>query len=106
MKQIFLNLILNSIDAINLNPSNKPRNIHIKIDVKQDNSIIEIVDTGIGIPKDEIHKIFDPFYTTKDNGTGIGLPIIHNIITSSSGKIKAESREKHSTKITLLLPLA
>lgn len=105
MKQIFLNLMLNAIDAINLNKENGDGCIRILIDVEDNYATIEIKDNGIGIPKGEIHKIFDPFYTTKSNGTGIGLPIIHNIISNSTGKILVKSEENCGTTMTLLLPI-
>jgi len=106
LKQILLNLILNSIDAINLNDIKRPRNIDIVISLKSNYSIVEIIDSGIGIPKEELDKVFDPFYTTKDSGTGIGLPIVFNIVNSVRGKILIDSSENIGTKITLLLPLA
>lgn len=106
LKQIFLNIILNSIDAIVLNHRDKPREISIEVNLECDYVVIEISDTGIGITKGEITKVFDPFYTTKDNGTGIGLPIVHNIINGSGGKISIDSEEGNGSRITLLLPLA
>lgn len=106
LKQVFLNLLLNSIDAINLNDSHKPRKIFINAESRYDYSIIEIIDTGVGISKEELDKVFDPFYTTKDSGTGIGLPIVLNIINNSGGKMSIESSENNGTKATLLIPLA
>ncbi|HLS52624.1 MAG TPA: ATP-binding protein, partial [Tissierellaceae bacterium] len=106
LKQIFLNLILNAIDAIVLKEKEKDRKICIKVEKEMDYSIVEINDTGIGMTKDELAKAFDPFYTTKDDGTGIGLPIIHNIVTSSGGKISMESKLDKGTQVTLLLPIA
>lgn len=105
IKQIFLNLILNSIDGINLDNGSKTGNIDIKIDKEGDKSIVEIKDTGIGIHSKDIDKIFDPFYTTKTNGTGLGLSAVHNILTNSKGEIIIESEEGLGTKVTILLPL-
>lgn len=105
LKQIFINLLLNAIDAINLNNCTKPRRIHITVTEKIDCSMVEIEDTGIGISKTEIDKVFDPFYTTKESGTGIGLSIVFNIINSSGGKILISSDKNTGTKVTLLLPL-
>lgn len=107
LKQIFLNILLNAIDAINLNDETRPRNINISVNESpaRNCSIIEIEDTGKGIYKEEIDKVFDPFYTTKENGTGIGLPIVFNIINSSGGKILIDSNKNVGTKITLILPL-
>ncbi len=105
VKQIFLNLILNAMDGVSLNSIDKLRNIDIRINTTKDYAIIEIEDTGIGISKENLNKIFDPFYTTKANGTGIGLLIIHNIIANSSGKIEVESEDGHGTKVTITLPI-
>lgn len=105
LKQIFLNIILNSIDAISLNPINIAGEINISIKEGKDYVVIEIVDTGIGMSKEELTKIFDPFYTSKEDGTGIGLPIIHNIVNSSGGQIFVDSKINKGTKVTLLLPI-
>ena len=104
LKQVFINLLLNSIDAINLNEEFKPRNIRINIIKNSYYLIVEIEDTGIGIPKQDINQIFDPFYTTKDNGTGMGLSIVFNIVRSSGGEISIESDSVEGTKVTLILP--
>lgn len=66
---------------------------------------IEICDNGPGIGKDDMDKIFNPFYSTKSNGTGLGLAIAKNIIESHHGSISIDSREGFSTVVRILLPI-
>jgi len=61
-------------------------------------------DTGQGIPQDVLKQIFNPFFTTKDSGTGLGLPITHKVITEHGGLIEAESIEGQGTRFTIHLP--
>jgi signal transduction histidine kinase len=69
--------------------------------------MIEFADTGIGIFKHEIEKIFDPFYTTKEagKGTGLGLSVSYNIVKRFKGDIKVESEPGKGTVFTIILPL-
>ncbi|MDB4349779.1 ATP-binding protein [Omnitrophica bacterium] len=86
LKQAFINIILNSIEAM-------PNAGEITIQTQDiDNTLeVSIKDTGIGIPKDKIQHLFDPFYTTKEKGTGLGLFIVHQIIQNNKGRIAIES---------------
>ena len=87
MKQVFLNLFLNAIDAM------KERGGILTITTKPIDNNIEIIiqDTGKGIPQKDINHIFDPFYTTKETGTGLGMSIVYGIIKEHKGEIKVES---------------
>lgn len=108
LRQCFLNLLTNAIEAI-------PRGGTISIstdfeseDRRKGNTgsvLIEISDTGIGIPKDSIRKIFDPFFTTKEKGVGLGLSIVHKIVEDHEGSISVESEVKKGTKFLIRLPL-
>jgi two-component system sensor histidine kinase AtoS len=62
-------------------------------------------DTGTGIPQDALRHIFNPFFTTKDSGTGLGLPITHKVITEHGGQIEARSRLGQGTQFTIQLPI-
>jgi two-component system NtrC family sensor kinase len=66
---------------------------------------IAISDTGSGISDEEIHKIYDPFFTTKDSGTGLGLAITHGIVTRHGGVIKAKSKPGQGTTFTIRIPV-
>ena len=67
--------------------------------------IIIFQDSGQGIPAEELTQIFNPFFTTKDSGTGLGLPITHKVITEHGGQIEADSKEGHGTRFTIHLPI-
>lgn len=100
IKQVFINLIENSIDA-------QPNGGRISIKMSPDESRkIKIVfeDKGIGIKPDILKQIFDLYFTTKPNGNGIGLSIVHKIITEHGGSIKAESCLNEGTTFTIFLP--
>jgi len=81
------------------------RGINIpKSDIRGEGVDILISDTGMGIPKDLMEKIFLPFYTTKPRGTGMGLALVHKIILAHGGTIKVESREGAGTTFKVYLP--
>jgi signal transduction histidine kinase len=67
---------------------------------------ISIIDNGTGIESDRIKKIFDPYYSTKDYGTGLGLTIVYKIINEHGGDIKVESTKGKGTNFTIYLPLS
>jgi signal transduction histidine kinase len=64
-----------------------------------------VSDTGVGIPRENLKKIFDPFFSTRERGSGLGLAIVHNIVHVHGGAIDVESRENEGTVFTLLFPL-
>jgi len=102
MQQVFLNLINNAIDAIG-------RDGNIKLASRRSGRFLEIdvQDDGPGIPKAQLSRIFDPFYTTKQRGqgTGLGLSISHNIIDRMGGEIRVHSAEGKGTTFTVRLPV-
>ncbi len=110
LEQVFVNLLLNSVDAINTKVEKNPKaekRISITTTIKNDSIIVNISDTGIGIDEDYIENIFDPFYTTKSigKGTGLGLSVVYSIIKSHKGSIEVKSNYGHSTTFIITLPL-
>ena len=105
LRQVLLNLILNSVDAFNMDYDNENKEIRIKGTILEKEFLLEIEDTGKGISKKELSNIFDPFYTTKDSGTGLGLPLSLNIINSIGGKINVYSTLGIGTKVSLRIPI-
>ncbi len=102
LKQVFLNLILNAIQAM---PNGGL--LHISIDYSSDSKYInmEITDNGIGIPKEFIEKIFVPFFTTKEGGTGLGLSVVYRIIQAHHGRIQINSIYGKGTTVSIKLPV-
>lgn len=104
MQEVFLNLLLNAIQAIK-EPPGEIR-IAAKVDAQNNQAVITVEDTGVGIPKEEIDRVFDPFYTTKEvgAGTGLGLSIVYGIIEKHQGSIAVESKEGEGTRFIIRLP--
>jgi signal transduction histidine kinase len=101
LMQSFINLILNAIQSM---PDGG--RIEIKTKVTDDKNIsIEISDNGIGIPKEKLLKIFDPFYTTRPEGYGLGLSSTNKTILDHHGTIKVESEIGRGTTFTVTLPI-
>jgi signal transduction histidine kinase len=67
--------------------------------------LLEIRDTGVGIPKDKLDRIFLPFFTTKEKGTGMGLALVHKVVLSHGGRIEVSSQEGRGTIFRIILPV-
>ena len=70
--------------------------------------VIEVSDTGAGIPAEKLSRIYDPFFTTKGvgQGTGLGLSVTYGVVQEHHGKIECESEPDHGTSFTLTFPMA
>jgi len=99
IKQVFLNIILNALQAMP-----EGGRLDIKASDKGKCVEVEFVDTGSGIPDSVKKKIFDPLFTTKAKGVGLGLSVCKTIIEHHEGDIKVESKEGEGTTFTLSLP--
>lgn len=106
ISQVILNILVNSIDSIILNPKNTIRKINIKLRKEKNKIITEISNTGDKIPDDIKDRIFEPFFTTKPvgHGTGLGLSISKRIVEQHQGTITFESLD-HLTTFYVVLPL-
>jgi PAS domain S-box-containing protein len=103
LKQVFLNLSLNAIEA--MQPEGGKLVIRL-LENKQDKEIgIAFIDSGLGINPLDMALIFDPFYTTKDTGMGLGLSICYDIVRDHSGSIAVENNEDAGATFTVWLPL-
>ena len=98
LKQVFLNILTNSLEAIN-----ESGKILIKTNLKNRFCKIIFEDNGGGIPEEIINKIFEPFFSTKDFGTGLGLTVSYRIIQQHGGDIKIKNIE-NGTKVEVILP--
>jgi len=107
MSQVFINIILNALDAMSDGGKLTVTTRHGKDDQEREAIMIGFADTGVGINKNELEKIFDPFYTTKEvgKGTGLGLSVSYNIVKRFKGDIKVESEPGKGTVFTIILPI-
>lgn len=99
LKQVFLNLMKNAIDA-----TSPGYEITIKVIDLPDSVVIEIKDQGCGIPQEQIQHLGTSFFTTKKQGTGLGLMVSFNIIKNHKGKIDVSSQEGKGSTFTITLP--
>jgi two-component system, sporulation sensor kinase E len=101
LKKVFINLIKNAIEVMS-----DGGKITVSIKSVDDQYLqISIQDEGIGIPKDKIRRLGEPFYTTKEKGTGLGLMVSYRIIEEHNGQIQIESEEGIGTTFHLILPI-
>jgi signal transduction histidine kinase len=99
LSQVVVNLVLNAADAM---PNGGTLTIRSRV---QDGSItIDFEDTGVGISKEVIGRIFDPFFSTKEQGTGLGLAVSYNIVRKLGGSIAAESEPGKGSRFVISLP--
>jgi two-component system NtrC family sensor kinase len=101
LQQVFLNLFLNAKDAM-------PKGgwLSVRTSLKDGSPMVEVADTGAGIPSEYLARIYDPFFTTKSmgHGTGLGLSITYGIVREHFGSIECESAVGHGTRFILQLP--
>lgn len=100
LEQVLLNLLINAIEAspdgAEVRLSASPNEMHLQIDV---------CDQGPGVPASDVDHLFDPFFTTKEHGTGLGLPVAHQIIQQLGGTLLAKHNEERGMTFSVLLPL-
>jgi len=101
INQVLLNLYLNAIDSME---SGGELKVEISSDGQRRNVVIQVSDTGRGISRENLSKIFEPYFTTKSTGTGLGLAIAHNIVEAMGGKITVVSDKEVGTTFTVALP--
>jgi histidine kinase len=113
LEQVFINLLINARDAIDEKWQTQPhqqsdKRISLKTRSGKQKIIVEIHDTGMGIPDELLDRIFEPFFTTKKvgQGTGLGLSISYGIIRECKGKVKAVSAEGQGAGFIIKFPIA
>nr|WP_295975250.1 ATP-binding protein [uncultured Bacillus sp.] len=100
LKQVFINILKNSIEAMP-----KGGRIDVKVAMKENERVsIRFIDQGIGIPEDRIPTLGEPFYTTKEKGTGLGLMTSYTIIDRHDGKLNITSKVNEGTTVEVILP--
>lgn len=100
LQEVFLNILINAYQSM-------PKGGKIKVSTKKINPTqiqIQITDSGVGIPEEQLKNIFMPFYSTKSEGLGLGLSICHNIIKNHKGTIELTSKVNQGSTFTIKLP--
>ena len=103
IQQVLFNVILNAIQSMK-----EGGTLVVETDpVEHGGKVrVRVIDTGPGIPKEELERIFVPFHTTKTQGTGLGLPICRQLLDQHGGEINIESEMNEGTTVTILLPVS
>ena len=102
LRSVFNNLFINAVQAM----GSKGGHLNVKIQPDDGNVRIEVSDTGNGMPGENLSKIFEPYFSTKETGTGLGLAIVQKIVDIHNGTIGVESTVGEGTKFTLRIPKA
>jgi signal transduction histidine kinase len=102
LQQVFMNLMLNGIDA--MKETRGGSELIIKSEADNGQLLISVSDTGVGFPSEQADQIFKAFFTTKDNGTGMGLPISRSIIESHGGNLRATGAPGSGATFQFTLP--
>jgi PAS domain S-box-containing protein len=97
LKIAFLNIIINAIEAMEA----EPRELRIGVTTSEDTHVVEIADTGCGIPAENLSKLFEPFFTSKRNGIGLGLASTLNILQAHNSSIEVKSKVNSGTTFML-----
>ncbi|MEZ4594958.1 MAG: HAMP domain-containing sensor histidine kinase [Chloroflexota bacterium] len=100
LKQVVINICLNAIDA--MSPTGGQLTLSLVTNQEQIGLVIQ--DTGTGIQPEDKEKLFEPFFTKKDNGTGLGLAICYDIVQKHGGSIAVASKPGHGATFTIWLP--
>jgi signal transduction histidine kinase len=104
LQQIFLNFFLNSLKAM---PGGGTLTVRLFSHPEEREIVrVEISDTGVGIPPEQIDRVFDPFFTTDPRGVGLGLSVVHTLVRENGGSVGLASEPGKGTRVTLRLPAA
>ena len=104
LKIAIINIIVNAVEAMEEQPEEN-RHIYIRIDRKEGFAVVDVIDSGCGISDENLGRLFEPYYTSKRNGMGLGLASTLNIIQSHKGYIDVSSTLGKGTAFTINLPL-
>jgi signal transduction histidine kinase len=105
LQQVLLNLLLNAVDAVSSLPSHR-RKVLVRTTQEKDHVLVSVEDTGPGIAGDALMKVFEPFYTTKGEGMGLGLAIARSIIDAHDGRLEARNNASNGATFWFTVPAA
>jgi signal transduction histidine kinase len=104
LEQVILNLVLNSMEAM-MPVQDRPRTLHVRSQLQKTNDVkVSFRDTGVGLDPASVDRIFEAFFTTKSNGTGMGLSICRSILEAHNGWISARPCVPHGAIFQFSLP--
>jgi C4-dicarboxylate-specific signal transduction histidine kinase len=101
LQQALMNLTLNALDAVTASAT---REVGIRTATKNGNVEVEVTDTGPGLSPDVQQRLFEPFFSTKPHGLGMGVPIVRSIVERHHGSLRAENRAEGGARFTVTLP--
>jgi PAS domain S-box-containing protein len=104
IKQVFVNLIQNAVEALESDDTDARVAITSRFDSARDLIVAEVADNGRGIAPSDLQKLFQPYFSTKGRGTGLGLAIVHRIIMEHDGRIHAAQNQPRGAKFIIELP--
>jgi len=104
LQQVILNLAVNAIDAMKDTPLEK-RSITVRTSREQNFAELTVSDRGPGIPEDKLKEVFEPFFTSKAEGMGMGLSIARTIVEAHNGQIWAENQDSGGASFRIRIPL-
>jgi signal transduction histidine kinase len=100
IRQVLLNLLINAVEA-----SEEGATVSLLAGIEDETIVIRVVDEGSGVAPEDVDKLFDPFFTTKETGTGLGLPVAHQIIAQMGGNLSARRNACRGMTFSVALPL-
>jgi signal transduction histidine kinase len=105
LQQVILNLIINAMDAISQTEA-KQREVNVTTNLSAACAEIRVSDTGPGMAAGDLKNVFNPFFTTKPQGMGMGLAIVRTIVEAHHGQVSAENQLSGGALFTIRLPIA
>lgn len=106
LRRVFVNLIDNSVEALAASDGERRITVATAHDPARGLLIAEVADTGHGIARHDIARLFQPYFSTRGRGTGLGLAIVHRIMAEHGGRIRAESNRPRGARMIIELPVA
>jgi nitrogen fixation/metabolism regulation signal transduction histidine kinase len=105
LQEALLNLLLNSVEAALPNPPDRPLAVEAELSRAPDGgAVVTVSDNGPGFPEEQLLQPFQPYYTTKKKGSGLGLPMVKKVIDAHRGTVTLSNREDGGARVTVTLP--
>jgi CheY-like chemotaxis protein/anti-sigma regulatory factor (Ser/Thr protein kinase) len=107
LTQVLVNTLTNALHALDALPDERPRHVEVRVAPQDGRVLIQVIDNGVGVPAHVLPHVFDPFFTTRPSGMGlgIGLALCKRMVGEWGGTIALESREGEGTSVSVRLPV-